>query len=79
MIKYFVSNKNKNGSYDPEILFAVNYTIPHTKEYDLTTNETKEHDLFIMPEFLKMFSFIAMFIGIFLQMAFFDARQMTDF
>ena len=79
MIKYFVSNKNKNGSYDPEILFAVNYTIPHTKEYDLTTNETKEHDLFIMPEFLKMFSFIAMFIGIFLQMAFFDTRQMTDF
>ena len=68
MIKYSISNKNKKGSYDREILFAVKYPIPHTN-----------HDLFIMPEFLKMFSFIAMFIGIFLQMAFFDARQMTDF
>lgn len=68
MTQYFVSIKNKDGNYDPEILFAVNYTIPSTK-----------HDLFIMPEFLKIFSFITMFIGIFLQMAFFDARQMTDF
>jgi len=55
---------NKDGSY----LFAVKYE-----------KDDPDHDLFIMPEFLKMFSFIAMFIGIFLQMAFFDARQMTDF
>lgn len=49
-------------------LIALNYEIRNT-----------DHDLFIMPDFLIMFSFITMFIGIFLQMAFFDNRQMTDF
>ena len=47
---------------------AIRYHIPNTN-----------HDLFILPKFLVMFSFFAMFIGIFLQMVFFDRKQMTDF
>ena len=57
-----------NANNESKRLIAVKHTIQDTN-----------HDLFIMPEFLKMFSFITMFIGIFLQMAFFDTRQMTDF
>ena len=35
--------------------------------------------LFIIPDFTIMFSFVAMFIGVFLQMVFFDRKKMTDF
>ena len=38
-----------------------------------------ERGLFIIPNFLMMFSFVAMFIGVFLQMVFFDRKQMTEF
>ena len=37
-----------------------------------------EHDLFYMRDFLFMFAFIAMFIGIFLQMIIFEEKQMTE-
>lgn len=79
MIKYYISTKDKNGNYEPYRLFAVNYYIPNTKTNKDTNAKPDQHELFIMPEFLIMFSFITMFIGIFLQMAFFDTRQMTDF
>lgn len=36
-------------------------------------------DLFIVQDFLIMFSFVAMFIGVFLQMVFFDRKKMTEF
>ncbi len=36
-------------------------------------------DLFIVQDFLVMFSFVAMFIGVFLQMVFFDRKKMTEF
>lgn len=35
--------------------------------------------LFIIQDFLVMFSFVAMFIGVFLQMVFFDRKKMTEF
>lgn len=35
--------------------------------------------LFIVQDFLVMFSFVAMFIGVFLQMVFFDRKKMTEF
>jgi len=38
-----------------------------------------KRDLFIIPDFLIMFSFVAMFIGVFLQMVFFDRKKMTEF
>lgn len=38
-----------------------------------------DRGLFIIPNFLMMFSFVAMFIGVFLQMVFFDRKQMTEF
>lgn len=79
MIKYYITTKDKNGLYEPYRPFAVNYNIPNTKTNKNTDTKHDQHDLFIMPEFLIMFSFITMFIGIFLQMAFFDTRQMTDF
>lgn len=79
MIKYYFSTKDEYGNYEPYRLFAVNYYIPNTKTNKDTNAKRDQHDLFIMPEFLIMFSFITMFIGIFLQMAFFDTRQMTDF
>ena len=37
-----------------------------------------EHDVFYMRDFLFMFAFIAMFIGIFLQMIIFEEKQMTE-
>lgn len=36
-------------------------------------------DLLIIQDFLIMFSFVAMFIGVFLQMVFFDRKKMTEF
>lgn len=38
-----------------------------------------EHDVFYMRDFLFMFSFITMFMGIFLQMFIFDDKKMTEF
>ena len=37
-----------------------------------------EHDVLYMRDFLFMFAFIAMFIGIFLQMIIFEEKQMTE-
>ena len=37
-----------------------------------------EHDVFYMRDFLFMFAFIAMFVGIFLQMIIFEEKQMTE-
>lgn len=38
-----------------------------------------EHDIFFMRDFLIMFSFITMFMGIFLQMFIFEEKKMTEF
>lgn len=38
-----------------------------------------EHEVFYMRDFLFMFSFITMFMGIFLQMFIFDDKKMTEF
>ena len=38
-----------------------------------------EHKVFYMRDFLFMFSFITMFMGIFLQMFIFDEKKMTEF
>ena len=38
-----------------------------------------EHEIFFMRDFLIMFSFITMFMGIFLQMFIFEEKKMTEF
>ena len=65
-IKFYLSPNIKSNKYTR--LIAVKYKIPNTNFY-----------LFIMPDFLIMFSFLTMFIGIFLQMAFYDTKRLTDF
>ena len=64
-LNYFRFAKDSSDVYLGRL--AIKYQIPNSK-----------HDLFILPKFLIMFSFLAMFIGIFLQMVFFDQKQMTD-
>lgn len=64
-LNYFRFSKDSSDVYLGRL--AIKYQIPNSK-----------HDLFILPKFLIMFSFLAMFIGIFLQMVFFDQKQMTD-
>ena len=62
----YVKFKNDDSYYLGRL--AIRYHIPNSR-----------HHLFILPRFLVMFSFLAMFIGVFLQMVFFDQKQMTDF
>lgn len=38
-----------------------------------------EHEVFFMRDFLIMFSFVTMFMGVFLQMFIFDEKKMTEF
>ena len=45
----------------------------------ITVFHIGEHEVFFMRDFLIMFSFITMFMGIFLQMFIFDEKKMTEF
>lgn len=72
-------------------LFSHNYTKLHWTEDTVYECDSKDpvldrkkidyskQGLFIIPDFTIMFSFVAMFIGVFLQMVFFDRKKMTEF
>ena len=45
----------------------------------ITVFHIGEHEVFFMRDFLIMFSFITMFMGIFLQMFIFEDKKMTEF
>ena len=51
------------------------------KDHAITNKDIiySSRDLLIIQDFLIMFSFVAMFIGVFLQMVFFDRKKMTEF
>lgn len=50
-----------------------------SKVIPLSKHNKQERSVFVIPDFLVMFSFVAMFIGVFLQMVFFDRKKMTEF
>jgi len=64
---------------NPEVVITNHKLVDEEPVYVRKEILYSKRGLFIIQDFLVMFSFVAMFIGVFLQMVFFDRKKMTEF